>query len=158
MVFALVVLAVIMAGSWLPSRIIVATSDSLDHRVFLKVSVDPGVIEEGDYLLFRLPGHEHKKHIDRGLKENDVLIKQVACKPGELLQKSSGGTFICSGRVIGEAMEKDSMGHALPEFQVSGLIPPGYYFMMGTNPRSYDSRYFGLIHVDDFISKALPLW
>lgn len=154
----LVLLAGIIAGSWLPERIIVSTSDSLDHRVFFKVMVERTRIEEGDYLLFQLQGAEHLVHVARGLKENDVLIKRVACVPGDLLVKDGEGVFTCNGRELGGALTYDSKGRVLPMFDYNGPIPKDCYFMMGTNPRSYDSRYFGLIHADEFISKALPLW
>jgi len=36
-------------------------------------------------------------------------------------------------------------------------IPEGYYFVVGTHPRSYDSRYFGLISKKEIISKIEPL-
>ncbi len=55
---ALVVLAALLIGVSLPSRIIVSTSDSLDHRVFFKVPVDPATIELGDHPLYRLQGEE----------------------------------------------------------------------------------------------------
>ena len=157
-IVVLVVIAVLMVGVTLPSRIIVATSDSLDHRVFFKVPVDPRAVEMGDYLLFELEGKIHKPHIRKGIKENNLLIKKVGCAPGMDLSKDTDGTFFCNQVPIGKALEKDSQGLELPIFTFSGEIPRDSYYMMGANPRSFDSRYFGLIHGDAFISKALPLW
>lgn len=156
-VIVLVLVAAFTAGSWLPERIIVATSDSLDHRIFFKVPVDPEKIEAGDHLLFRLQGEEFKTHISKGLKPNDVLIKKVGCVPGEIL-KIRNDAFYCGEKNLGTILKKDSKGKELPVFSFTGPIPADHYFMMGTNPRSFDSRYFGLIHANDFIWKAIPIW
>ena len=43
-------------GAWLPGRITVATSASLDHRVFFLLPVNPTKVELGDYLVFRHAG------------------------------------------------------------------------------------------------------
>ncbi|MBM9514071.1 S26 family signal peptidase [Desulfogranum marinum] len=154
----LVLLAAMLVGTTLPSRIIVATSDSLDRRVFFKVPVTPSRIQRGDYLLFPLHGEEHRPFLRQGITENHVLIKKVGCVPGDLLTKESGGVFSCQQSTVGKALVKDSHGHVLPVFSFNGPVPQNSYFMMGTNPRSYDSRYFGFIHGDAFIAKALPLW
>ncbi len=155
---ALVMLAGILIGVSLPSRIIIATSDSLDHRIFFKVPLDPAKIQLGDYLLFTLGAQEGKPYIRRGLKETNILIKKVGCIPGKILTKDAGGVFYCQQNKLGKALEKDSKGNELPVFNFIGPIPLDSYFMMGTNPRSFDSRYFGLIHGNEFISKALPIW
>ncbi len=155
---ALVLLAGLLAGLVLPQRIIVATSDSLDHRIFFKVPVDTARIKHGDYLLFELHGGEHTSFIHKGLKENNVLIKEVGCIPGDLLTRDVNGVFFCQQTRLGKTLIEDSKGNVLPVFDFTGPIPKGSYFMMGTNPRSFDSRYFGLIHDDEFLSKALPIW
>ncbi len=157
-IVALVIIAALMVGVTLPTRIIVATSDSLDHRVFFKVPVDPRAVEMGDYLLFELEGKIHKPHIRKGIKENNLLIKKVGCAPGMDLSKDAEGMFFCDQVPMDTAFKKDSQGLELPIFTFSGEIPRDSYYMMGANPRSFDSRYFGLIHGDAFISKALPLW
>lgn len=155
---ALVLLAGLIAGLVLPQRIIIATSDSLDHRIFFKVPVDTARIKNGDFLLFQLQRGEHTPFIRKGIKENNVLIKEVGCIPADLLTKDADGVFFCNQTRLGKALTKDSKGNVLPAFDFNGPVPQKSYFMIGTNPRSFDSRYFGLIHDDAFLSKALPLW
>ncbi len=87
-----------------------------------------------------------------------MFIKKVGCSPGEILTKDAEDTFYCHQTRLGKALEKDSNGKKLPVFKFIGPIPEDSYYMMGTNPRSFDSRYFGLVHAGEFISKALPLW
>ncbi len=155
---ALVLLSGLLVGAWLPERLIVATSDSLDHRVFFKVPVDRQRIELGDYLLFGLDDSREATFIRKGLRDNKVLIKKVGCVPGEILTKDAENTFYCRKTKLGTALDQDSQGNKLPVFKLTGPIPQDSYYMMGTNPRSFDSRYFGLIHGNDFIHKAIPIW
>jgi len=155
---ALVLLTGLIAGLVLPQRIIIATSDSLDHRIFFKVPVDTARIKHGDFLLFQLQQGGHTPFIRKGLKENNVLIKEVGCIPADTLTRDTDGVFFCNQTRLGKALTKDSKGNVLPVFNFNGPVPQASYFMIGTNPRSFDSRYFGLIHDDAFLSKALPLW
>ncbi len=155
---ALVLLTGLIAGLILPQRIIVATSDSLNHRIFFKVPVETNRIKQGDFLLFELQKEKHTPFIRKGLRENNVLIKEVGCIPGDLLTRDADGVFFCNQTRLGKALTKDSRGNILPVFAFNGLVPQKSYFMIGTDPRSFDSRYFGLIHDDAFLSKALPLW
>ncbi len=153
----LVLLAGIVAGGWLPGKVIVATSDSLDRRIFWKVPAAPGRIAAGDYLLFRLRDERHFAFLRPGLTDNDLLVKKVGCLPGDMLSRNRANTFYCNQTALGTALVQDSRGKTLPEFHFSGRIPADRYFMVGTNPRSFDSRYFGFVHADDFIAKGIPL-
>ena len=152
----IVFLAALLAGAWLPGRNIVATSASLNKRVFFLSLVNTHKIKTGDYLVFR---HADTTFVLQGLnRENDRLIKQVGCGPGEALTSDVDRRFFCNGSFLGKAMEQDNSGRELPRFEYSGTVPADSYFMVGSNPRSYDSRYFGLIHADEILYKALQLW
>jgi type IV secretory pathway protease TraF len=128
-VVALVVLASCLLGAWLPGQITVATSASLDHRVFLLRPV-PAQIETDDYLVFR---HRDLAQVRQGLGANrERMIKRVGCRP--------------------------SQGRPLPRFIHNGPVPAGQLFLVGTHPRSYDSRYFGFVDAREILHQALPLW
>ena len=152
---AIVVLAALLIGAWLPERIIVSTSPSLNHRIFFLTPVRTTKIKNGDYLVFR-----HKTDfIRKGLNEkNDRLIKEVGCSPDEILTRDADRQWYCGQRFLGKALEKDGKGRDLPQFKYIGPVPDNSYFMVGTNPRSFDSKYFGFVHADEFLYKALPLW
>ena len=153
---ALVILAALLVGAWLPARIIVSTSSSLKHRVFFLVPVHTKKIQTGDYLVFR---HNDTTFVNKGLNsENDRLIKKVGCSPGEFLTSDADRLFTCNKRGVGKALDRDSSGRLLPQFEFNGPMPDNNFFMIGSNPRSFDSRYFGFIHADDILYKALPLW
>jgi type IV secretory pathway protease TraF len=154
---ALVFLAALLAGLWLPPRIIVSTSASLNNRIFFQTNAG-GKIKTGDYLVFR---HKTEKQtfVKRGLnKKNDRLIKKVGCSPGEMLARDEDNQFFCGETHLGKALTKDSKGRNLPQFSFIGPVPDNDYFMVGSNPRSFDSKYFGFIHADEILYKALPLW
>jgi type IV secretory pathway protease TraF len=152
----IVFLAALLAGAWLPGRIIVATSASLDKRVFFLSPVNTHKIRIGDYLVFI---HADTTFVPQGLnKDNNYLIKQAGCVPGGILTRDEDGGFYCGGSFLGKALEQDSSRRELPRFEYSGAVPADSYFMVGSNPRSYDSRYFGFVHADEILYKALPLW
>ena len=152
---AIVFLAFILAGSWLPGRITVATSGSLDHRVFFLLPA-PAKVELGDYLVFR---HQGLSQMQQGLRgDHDQMIKKVGCLPGDQLTINEANHFFCNGRSLGQALETDSKGRPLPIFSFNGPVPADKMFMVGTNPRSYDSKYYGFIDVHEVSHQALPLW
>ncbi len=162
---AIVVLAALLVGVWLPERIIVSTSPSLNHRIFFLTPVDTAKIKNGDYLVFKHK-EDSSKFVRKGLnQDNDRLIKEVGCSPGNLLFRENDG-FYCTELstsekekiFLGKALEKDGKGRTLPQFTFQGFVPEDNYFMVGTNPRSFDSRYFGFVHAGEFLYKALPLW
>ncbi len=152
---AIVFLAFILAGAWLPGRITVATSGSLDHRVFFLLPA-PTKVELGDYLVFR---HQGLSQVQQGLRaDHDQMIKQVGCLPGEQLTTDEAHLFTCNGRPLGQALEADSKGRPLPRFSFNGPVPTDKLFMIGTHPRSFDGKYYGFIDVHEISHQALPLW
>jgi len=151
----IVFLAFILAGSWLPGRITVATSGSLDHRVFFLLPA-PAKVELDDYLVFR---HQGLSQVQQGLRaDHDQMIKKVGCLPGDYLNMDAANRFFCNGRPLGQGLEADSKGRPLPMFSFNGLVPADKLFMVGTHPRSYDSKYYGFIDVHEISHQALPLW
>ncbi len=53
--------------------------------------------------------------------------------------------------------EKDTRGRSLSIIE-SQTIPPGHYFVSTPAPRSFDSRYWGLIDEKDILGKAYPIF
>ena len=152
---AIAVLAALLTGAWLPERIIVSTSPSLNHRVFF-LTRTKDTIENGDYLVFK---HHDTNFVRKGLNShNDHFVKKVGCSPGDQLSIDPERKFFCGHRELGTALDTDSKGRALPLFQFNGKVPQDNYFMVGANPRSFDSKYFGFVHADEILYKVLPLW
>jgi len=95
------------------------------------------------------------KPMDRKI---DKIIKIVGCAPGETLIRNDQDEFFCNGVLLGKAIQKDSNGRVLPRFYYDGTVPADSYFMVGDNPRSFDSKYFGFINAEQILFKALPLF
>ncbi len=148
---------VVAFSLWLPGRINVVISSSLSHRIFFLCKV-PAKIETGDYMVFKNDDRYVSRFIRKTLTKPDLLTKQVGCSPGELLIVGPERIFNCNGTYIGQALKKDSRGETLPVFTFHGIVPKDSYFMIGSNPRSFDSKYFGFIKKDEIVYKAYPLW
>lgn len=85
------------------------------------------------------------------------LIKNVSCREGDLLNVI-GRDYYCNGEKIATALPTDHRGHKVENFIFNGVIPSGNYFVTGTHPRSYDSRYFGFVSTENIERGASPLW
>lgn len=77
------------------------------------------------------------------IAKGKLLIKKIACNSGDTLETKEKD-FYCNGNLIAVAKEKDSKNRTIEQFHFNGKIPDGYVFLVGENPMSYDSRYFGL--------------
>lgn len=153
----IVCLAALLVGLWLPERLIVSTSPSLDKRVFFKTPVRINKVQTGDYLVFKA-GAVDTSHIEEGHKDGALIVKKVGCRPGQNLVGTEEGQFTCDEASLGTALEKDGKGQDMPLFTYTGTVPEESFFMVGTNPRSYDSKYFGFVNAKEILFKALPLW
>ncbi len=152
---AVIALAALLVGCWLPARISISTSPSLRHRIFF-LSKNYAGIKTGDYLVFT---HSDTSFTQKGLQPaNHQMIKQVGCSPGETLTRESDNKYFCNRRYLGASLLTDSTGRQLPIFHFNGPVPENSYFMVGADPRSFDSRYFGFVRAEEILYTALPLW
>lgn len=153
----LILLGLLILGLSTPHHFAVVISESIDHRIFFTTPWI-GEVKQGDYLMYNKS--DLNLHVRRGTNgyTTDHMLKIVGCIPGEKLEVSDGLYYTCNGAPLGQALEKDSKGHDLPLFKYQGQIPEQQYFMIGTNPRSYDSKYYGFINYGEFIARAYPIW
>lgn len=121
---------------------------SLDYNVWLSAG------KQDNYTLNSYVRFKYT-HPDRYI-EGRWLIKQVACREGDLLERY-GDYFTCNGKNIVKALHIDKNDNPLIQFEYNGIIPKGYYFLTGTHERSYDSRYFGLIYHSEIDERVFPL-
>lgn len=114
-------------------------SDSFPERVFLvKKSFSQDELLLGTIITTKVDFQN--AYVENG----KMLIKQIACKGGDVLE-TRGKEFFCNGHHIATALEKDSQNRAISQFHFTGTIPDDMLFLTATNPKSFDSRYFGLI-------------
>jgi type IV secretory pathway protease TraF len=86
------------------------------------------------------------------------LLKRVLGVPGQLVCRLRS-TITVDGIEMGEALERDSLGRALPVWQGCRTVRDGEIFLMNWDVRdSLDGRYFGPIPASSVIGRATPLW
>ncbi|MBF0483296.1 MAG: signal peptidase I [Candidatus Omnitrophica bacterium] len=129
-------------------------SNSLPIGIYQRSNKVPGL---GDYAAFRLDPVINKYAQARGYIKSDVwLMKKVYAVPGDVVERRDRKIFINGKVVEGLSIEQvDSKGRRLDLFYSERLVlGQGQYWMMSDyNPRSWDSRYFGVVEVDFVMQK-----
>ncbi|WP_273793896.1 conjugative transfer signal peptidase TraF [Brucella anthropi] len=97
--------------------------------------------------------------IERGYVGRGVpLLKRVVGLPGQRVCRT-GRALTVDGVEMGDALDRDRIGRALPVWQGCRVIADGQLFLMNIDaPDSLDGRYFGPIPASAVIGRALPLW
>ncbi|MFA6038139.1 MAG: signal peptidase I [Legionellales bacterium] len=124
-------------------------TESLDKKVFF---VHKNKIpQHGDFVVFY-------KNTDGILPDGTQFIKKIAGVSGDLIEHKNG-TVSINYRELGEIKTTTQSGKLLHPGYV-GIIPDKHYFVYTLHPRSFDSRYkeIGLIHENEIIGTATPLW
>lgn len=86
------------------------------------------------------------------------LLKWVVGLPGQRVCRI-GRAITVDGVEMGDALDHDRIGRALPAWQGCRVIADGQLFLMNWDvPDSLDGRYFGPIPASSVIGRALPLW
>lgn len=141
-------------------RIAVATSPSLDHRVFYKTEKTIKEAKKGDYIQFKLDQNQ-AEYLNRvALKKTPGEIKAIKIIkgiPGETLEENDR-IFSLNGDTLCFARFKAHSGKQLDPFHYKGKIPESSFFVMGTTYDSFDSRYFGFVEEKNVISILHPIF
>lgn len=121
-------------------RIDIVASASIDHRFFIKNS---GTLDRDGYARFQIE--------DTLLNRGKITItKKIACVAGDILETDEVYRIHkCNGIYLGVAKKFTKDKKVLPLFVFNGVIPEGYAFMSGTHQDSWDSRYWGLLNLND---------
>lgn len=122
----------------------------LPWSVFLIKSEPPADIERGDLIQFRA------SNVGHGF-EGYPWVKMVGAVPGDRVEIRGERLFI-NGRLRDQLWLVKALGKKPGDFDTSYTVPPGEYFVMGTTPESFDSRYWGTIKREQIIGSASPLF
>jgi len=87
-------------------------------------------------------------------KKGTLFIKYAKCVAGDRLEVK-GLNFYCNGKLIAVAKKTDSKGIPVTHFEYNGTIPDGYFFAYAPHPRSYDSRYWGLVPIKNVVGEGI---
>lgn len=141
----------ILTGTMVPGRLVVATSDSIEHRVFFKQDrFNPDEIRKGSYVLLEL-------HTDvvPDCSPCDIS-KRVSCIEGDMLS-IRGDDYFCNNELIGTAKKLSKKGESTNPYKASGRIGKGEIFLTGSHRDSYDSKYFGPRKIKDVKALLKPI-
>ena len=97
--------------------------------------------------------------VERGYVGRGVpLLKRIVGLPGQRVCRT-GRAITVDGVEMGDALDHDRIGRALPVWQGCRVIADGQLFLMNIDARdSLDGRHFGPLPASAVIGRALPLW
>lgn len=114
------------------------TSESLPYTFY--VSMPATTPEKWQTMDFRL----NKSHA--------TFVKIVAGIPGDRIENKNHKIYV----------DDSEIGNLLEGYEpiAEGIIPEGFYFMWGTHPHSFDSRYaeFGLVPKNAIKERLCPIF
>lgn len=113
------------------------------------------VLRRGDYVIYAFDGEAQRRY--PGLRAQP-FFKQISGLPGDRVSVLQRAVFV-NDRFMGLAKAKTLDGHPLDPISPT-VIPPGHFYVAGTHPDSFDSRYraSGLVRADQIIGKVVPLF
>jgi conjugal transfer pilin signal peptidase TrbI len=139
--------AYLAALTLLNDRLLVNITPSLPYTVVL---IERGVpVQLGDLVIFRYEGA-----MVGAYRRGQRFFKILAGVPGDTISVEGRNVFV-NGQYRGYAKQASVTGVPLTPIE-PGVIPEGRYYVQGTGPDSFDSRYQenGLIRTDQIIGKA----
>ena len=93
-------------------------------------------------------------------KAGTIVVKQVAGMGGDLVAVDASSHYIVAGQNYG-VIEKEGAAVAQKSYEdllVHEKIPAGQLAVIGTLPRSFDSRYWGYVTPRQVIGKAYGIY
>ncbi|OPX19019.1 MAG: signal peptidase I [Desulfobacca sp. 4484_104] len=144
---------------WFISHYVIVISQGkpcLPGRIYL-VDHQTQKFDRGDLIMFSTDDRTGP-YYPAGTK----FVKKVFGLPGDRVEIDAQGQLQINGQDyhFESALEPqvvDLLGRETSDFALDMVIPPGSYFVMGTLPDSFDSRYWGLVEQKQVIGKASVL-
>ena len=87
---------------------------------------------------------------------NKMIGKQIVGVPGDKVVVRNDFAWV-NGRPVGALIHNAKLGRGPGAFDREEVIPPGKVFVAGSEPTSYDSRYWGFLDQGDLIASIQPL-
>ena len=146
--FAVVWLALVLALAF-GAGLRINPTPSLPKGIY---RILPGSPQKGDLVSFCLDGDYAALARERGYLEAGScpsglrpLLKRLEGLPGDVVPSDLPFQTL------------DSHGRPMPSVLQSGLIPPGMALVLADHPGSFDSRYFGLVPLEE-LQRVEPIF
>jgi type IV secretory pathway protease TraF len=104
-------------------------------------------------LYLRIPGTPARD----GMVALRPLIKHVAATAGDVITVTSQGTYVNGRLWPHSAIPARTRGYQPFPFGTY-ILQPGQYWLLGTSPDSWDSRFIGPVPLDLVESSIRPVW
>lgn len=136
---------------------------------FYRALPKPKALAVGQTWTVCVPRHWTRYGLHRGYLDpggdcpggSQALIKKIAALPGQVVTVTKTGVRI-DGHLwpMSTPLTRDTAGRPLAPDYGAHTIQPGTVWVMGLNPKAWDSRYFGAIPEVDLLSreKAVLTW
>ena len=159
---ALLVCCGLVALAWpLPMtphlRVVYNASDSVPRGWYRIIPAHS--LPVGSIVLVVLPVDVSTLAAQRGYLPGRIpLLKRVAAVAPQQVCIAQQQVTI-DGVVVGTVLTVDSQGRTLPAWQQCRALREGELFLLSaTHPASFDSRYFGPVHLASVLGTAHPFW
>lgn len=153
---SLIVCAMVVLGSLFMSRYAIGMDiqkghRSIPHRLVLIDKADQ-TIERDGYVAFKAA------RMISPFRDGMTVVKVASGMPGDTIKLSEKGLVINGvfrGIPLPSMTSKEGETIYLQPFD--GVVPEGHIFATGTDPRSYDSRYWGFVEPERIIGDAVGI-
>lgn len=133
----LILVAFVFTIGAVMERVVIVKGKSVPYTIlFLSPRAVAGM---GDYVTVTVYPDTHAI-----IDKESIFLKKVACDSGQSIELVDE-TFFCDGRQLVGFVRETLDGRPLQPWPAGVVIPDGKAFIIGSHPRSFDSRYFGLV-------------
>ncbi len=126
-----------------------------NNRTLFFITMENGLtmmdIHKGDFIMF------HTNKLMPYHSTDDNIIKRVLALPGDRVDIKNDRLYV-NGQFIDKLYLLPRLKKKPQSFDTSYILPEKRIFVFGAHPRSYDSRYWGLINIYNVLGHAKPLF
>lgn len=121
------------------------------YQVFLIAKTNKN-IKQDDYVAF------FSKKMEPYFPNGTQVIKVAAAMPGTRVRVNDTVWIDNKPWPNGHLDHLEKLGKTANDFARDEVVPAGKIFVLGTEPKSFDSRYWGYIDDIDIIGKSYPIF
>lgn len=120
------------------------------YKLLLEQYGNPGKLARGDLVTFVT-----KKRMGHGF-DGQIITKFVGALPGDHVLIKDDVLYINGSRYgVLDLVTKLHKQHGA--YDLNEVVPAGSLFVVGNQPRTYDSRYWGLLPSSDVVGRAFVI-